>query len=144
MDIWFTLVILVVFITSHILHHTKYEHLGAYIDPLMCIILSIVLVITPIKFLWQNVKTLIITTVEKDKEIEFKESIKEAMPEIEESDIQFKILDVANHFWVDIYIGNHSILTKTLIRLEEESQRIAKDINPNFKVTFHFRHTSEV
>ena len=107
LDVLSSLGVSLAFFAQMILQKTSFAWISPYIDPAVAIIMSLCLIIEPIKIIWTNLKELILFAPEKEIMDEIRTAAKKY---IENDTYKLQFLDViqtGRKTWVEVYIKSH-------------------------------------
>jgi len=139
-DIFFNLCVLLAFALSLGLKHSGYISLAEHIDPISCIVLSLVMSFLPLRMFRENIKKLSVCSVDKTTYKVIRERFYNEIPHIRAFDPHLTTIDMSGVLWVEVqlYHPENGIDHERLLTLEEEGKRILSEITDKYHLTFNF------
>ncbi|MBI3520851.1 MAG: cation transporter [Bacteroidetes bacterium] len=138
-DIFSNLAIIISFLISYVLLKHHYSTLSNHIDPVFCILLSVIMCISPIKLFTKNMKKLAVSSVDEKTQKEIISGFNAQLPNVTEFSPYFTIIDMAGILWVEIRINpvhKNELSVSTLKEWELKGKEILDNINSNHHLTF--------
>lgn len=131
LDVLSSIGVSLAFFAQIVLQKTSFAWAAPYIDPVVAIIMSLCLIVEPIKTIWTNLKELILFAPEKEIMDEIRTT---AEKYIETDTYKLQFLDViqtGRKTWVEVYIRSHdnNINVKDLKTIRN---KIISDLKPVF------------
>lgn len=131
LDVLSSIGVSLAFFAQMVLQKTSFAWATPYIDPVVAIIMSLCLIVEPIKTIWTNLKELILFAPEKEIMDEIRTT---AEKYIETDTYKLQFLDViqtGRKTWVEVYIRSHdnNINVKDLKTIRN---KIISDLKPVF------------
>lgn len=131
LDVLSSIGVSLAFFAQMVLQKTSFGWAAPYIDPVVAIIMSLCLIVEPIKTIWTNLKELILFAPEKEIMDEIRTT---AEKYIETDTYKLQFLDViqtGRKTWVEVYIRSHdnNINVKDLKKIRN---KIISDLKPVF------------
>lgn len=122
LDVISSLGVSLAFFVEQFLQKTTWNHLAAYIDPIVAIIMSCLLLVEPVKMIIHNVKSLILFAPDQEIMDSIRQIAEYHMDKIH-YDIEFlDVIQTGRKTWVEIYLTSHNriINTKILLQLRND------------------------
>jgi divalent metal cation (Fe/Co/Zn/Cd) transporter len=141
-DLYFTFSILISFIAIYFLKEYHYNTLSNYIDPIVCIVMSIYMAKDPILLFKENIDALSIKSVEPELKDRIIEHVEAEMPHFKEIGKNYRIFRLSGILWVDLemHLGDVEIIHgKILINSTNKMEEIVRAYHPNVKVTYKIK-----
>ncbi|QJB30662.1 cation transporter [Chitinophaga oryzae] len=139
-DIYFNLCVMVAFTLSLGLKHAGFVKLAAHIDPVSCIVLSLIMSFLPLKMFRENIQKLSVASVDKVTYKVIRERFYNEIPHIRAFDPHLTTIDMSGVLWVEVQLYNHNegLDHEGLLALEEKGKLILAEITENYHLTFNF------
>ena len=141
-DLYFTFSILISFIAIYYLKEYQYITLSNYIDPVVCIIMSIYMAKDPILLFKENIDALSIKSVEPELKEKIIDHVEAEMPHFKEIGKNYRIFRLSGILWVDMemQLGDVEIIHgKILVNSTNKMEEIVREYHPNVKVTYKIK-----
>jgi predicted Co/Zn/Cd cation transporter (cation efflux family) len=141
-DVFFTLSILLSFIAIYFLKEYNYVVLSNYIDPVVCIIMSIYMAKDPILLFKENIDALSIKSVEPELKVKIIDHILKTNPRLKEIGSSYRIFRINGILWLDLemQLGDVEVIDgKVLVLATDQVEEIMKEYHPNAKVTYKIK-----
>lgn len=138
-DLLFTVSIFISFVGIAVLHQYGFTKLAAYIDPSICLLLSIYMCKEPILLFKENMDTLSVTSVEKELQDKIIERIERDIPRLKEIPCTYRLVRVAGVLWLDLEmtLGPIEVIQgKNLVAGTRLVEQIMREYHPKAKVTY--------
>ncbi len=122
LDVISSLGVSLAFFVEQFLQKTTWNHLAAYIDPIVAIVMSCLLLVEPVKMIIHNVKSLILFAPDQEIMDSIRQIAEHHMDKIH-YDIEFlDVIQTGRKTWVEIYLTSHNriINTKILLQLRND------------------------
>lgn len=131
LDVISSLGVSIAFFVQMLLQRTKWEHLAAYIDPVVAIVMACLLLIEPVKMILSNLKNLVLFAPSKEIMDEIRRVAEKHMDKVY-YDIEFlDVIQTGRKTWVEIYITSHNDIFNSRILLQLRNE-IRKELRKSF------------
>jgi predicted Co/Zn/Cd cation transporter (cation efflux family) len=100
-DTFSNISILAAFALSYVLDHTGYQLLSYYVDPVICIFLSLYMCVAPVRLFVRNMQLLSVSSIEKKKQDQLIAQFRQAVPLFQAYPTHFTIVKIADVLWVN-------------------------------------------
>lgn len=122
LDVISSLGVAIAFFVQMLMQRTKWEHLAAYIDPVVAIVMACLLLIEPVKMIFANLKNLVLFAPSQEILDEIRRVAEKHMDKVY-YDIEFlDVIQTGRKTWVEIYLSSHNdiINSRILLQLRNE------------------------
>lgn len=119
-DVWISLSLSISFLLSILMQDTRLAYLTPYVDPLVAIIMTVILLINPIREIIRNVKNMLLISAPLT-EVNYVREI--AQDELDKYDCKIsflEVLQIGRKVWIEIYIDPDSDVV--LLRYLKQAQ----------------------
>lgn len=131
LDVISSLGVSIAFFVQMLLQRTKWEHLAAYIDPVVAIVMACLLLIEPVKMILSNLKNLVLFAPSKEIMDEIRRVAEKHMDKVY-YDIEFlDVIQTGRKTWVEIYITSHNDIFNSRILLQLRNE-IREELRKSF------------
>jgi len=130
------------FLIAYILDNTGNDIYAAYIDPIVCILFSVYMCISPGKLFFENMQILSAVSIDKEAHTSLVDELKDGIPLFSLHATHFTIFYVAGILWVNIDINTLKDIDLSLELIQESTQKcqaIINKKNPHNKLTYSYK-----
>ena len=122
LDVISSLGVSLAFFVEQFLQKTTWNHLASYIDPIVAIIMSCLLLVEPVKMIIHNVKSLILFAPDQEIMDSIRQIAEHHMDKIHYDIVFLDVIQTGRKTWVEIYLTSHNriINTKILLQLRND------------------------
>ena len=140
-DIVFNISIFLAVMISFGMQYTDYKTYSDYVDPVFCILFSIILCYSPIKMFSENVKILSISSVDKDLQKSIIEKLNSQIDILNKFNPKITALHIGGVLWVNIeidFIKGAENNFEGYKAIKNEAEAILNEITLENKLSFIF------
>lgn len=141
LDTFSNISILAAFALAYGLEYTGHAKLSAYVDPVICILLSVYMCIAPGKLFFENVQLLSVSSVDRETQEMLIGKFRQASPFFTTYPTHFTILNVAGIYWTNFEVKKPENATISLEQLTEAAkvcQAIMDETHPKNKLSYFY------
>ncbi len=126
--------IAVVFLMELPLEHTKFAWLCPYIDPLVAIVMTIVLLVEPCQEIYENVKKLLLVSIPEDQMAEVKKIAEQEMNQFDCNVTFVDAVQTGRKTWIEVYFRSSAEvvhmqnLTEATFVIQKQIGKIFDDV----------------
>jgi predicted Co/Zn/Cd cation transporter (cation efflux family) len=92
------------FIIAYLLQVTQWQHLVAYVDPLLVSVLCAVLLWVPVMTVWENLKEVLMVAPEPEVQSRIRERIADSVADVDTRELYIRMWKVGRIFYVMVHL----------------------------------------
>jgi cation diffusion facilitator family transporter len=140
-DIVFNFSIFLAVMISYGMQYTSYKAYSDHVDPIFCILFSVILCYSPIKMFSENVKLLSVSSVDKDLQQSITDTLNNQIEIMKNYNPKITAIHVAGVLWVNIeldFVKGYENNFESYKTIKNKAEMVLNEISAENKLSFIF------